>query len=153
MTLEGPFGGGDLFARLQSLQADLASAQETAAHRTAVGSAAGGAVTIEATGELSFTRVRIDPSVVDPSDPALLEDLVLAALRDLAGKLEELRREAMGSAVTNALGGLFGGLGALEDDELDEEDDFEDDEPDEDAAPGNGAPGGQRGGALGPGAE
>ncbi len=123
MTFPGPFGGGDFFAQLQSLQADLASAQEAAAHRTAEGQAAGGAVRIEATGELQFTRVTIDPGVVDASDVALLEDLVLAALRDLAGRLEELRREAMGSAVTNALGGLFGSLDALGDVDEDEDED------------------------------
>ncbi len=133
----GTGGAGDLFARLQSLQGDLASAQADAGSRIVVGSAAGGAVRIEATGELSFTAVHLDASVIDPEDPSLLEDLVLASLRDLATKLEVVRRDAMGSAVTNALGGLFGSLADLDDEtERDEQDiDGADEVADDDQPP------------------
>ena len=152
MTIEGPgpFGGGDLFSQLQSLQAGLESAQAAAGNRSVEGKAAGGAVRIEATGELSFTRVTISPGVVDPDDVSLLEDLVLAALRDLAARLEELRRETMGSAVTSALGGLFGSLGdfaALSDDDDDDDDEDledEDEEEDEEEEEDNGAGAGPR---------
>ncbi|MDA8297025.1 MAG: YbaB/EbfC family nucleoid-associated protein [Actinomycetota bacterium] len=122
----GTGGAGDLFARLQSLQGELASAQEAAGSRVVAGSSADGAVRIEATGELSFTAVHLDASVIDPADPSLLEDLLLAALRDLATKLEVVRRDAMGSAVTSALGGLFGSLA-----DLDEATDLEDEDADE----------------------
>jgi DNA-binding protein YbaB len=47
--------------------------------------------------------VSIAPEVVDPSDVAMLEDLVLAALHDMNARLTEIQREAMG-----AFGDLFG---------------------------------------------
>src|SRR5688572_31937125 len=46
------------------------------------GSAGGGLVRIEMTGAKEILAVRIDPSAVDPSDVEMLQDLVLAALRD-----------------------------------------------------------------------
>jgi hypothetical protein len=66
--------------------------------------------------------VHIDPSIIDPSDPALLEDAVLAALHDALGKIVELRssvqmpadlafgdRLDLGGPIGNLdLGGLLG---------------------------------------------
>ena len=59
--------------------------------RVVEGHAAGGAVVIRLTGSLEAESVHIDPSIIDPSDPALLEDAVLAALHDALGKIVELR--------------------------------------------------------------
>jgi DNA-binding protein YbaB len=47
--------------------------------------------------------------VVDPDDVEMLQDLVLAAMRDALGKVNELNQEAMGGLA----GGLGGGLGGL----------------------------------------
>ena len=117
-------GLGDLFSQLQAARADL-EAQADAIDETVVeGSAAGGAVVIRLRGSLEAEHVHIDPSIVDPSDPALLEDAVLAALRDGLGRLVELRNSLpapdgiptaggidLGSLVGNLdLGGLLGGV-------------------------------------------
>ena len=87
-----PDGGlGDLFSRLEEARADI-EAQEQAIQAASVeGHAAGGAVVIRLTGSLEPESVHIDPSIIDPSDPALLEDAVLAALHDALGKIVELR--------------------------------------------------------------
>lgn len=97
---------GDFLAQMQELQATVAAAEAAAAAESVVGSAAGGAVRVRASGELSFDSVSIDPSVVDPSDVSILEDLVLAAIRDAAAQLTAARRSAMGDAVQRALSGL-----------------------------------------------
>jgi DNA-binding YbaB/EbfC family protein len=94
---------GALLSRLGEVQHNLQQAQETAAARVIQGSAGGGAVTIEATGDLEFRRVTIDPSVIDPDDVDMLQDLVLAAVRDV---VEQVHAEA-----ANTFGGL--GLGGL----------------------------------------
>jgi DNA-binding YbaB/EbfC family protein len=87
-----PTGGlGDLFSQLQAAQADLES--QAAAMDAAVveGHAAGGAVVVQLRGSLEAESVRIDPSIIDPADPTLLEDALLAALRDALGQVVELR--------------------------------------------------------------
>ncbi|HUZ19327.1 MAG TPA: YbaB/EbfC family nucleoid-associated protein [Acidimicrobiales bacterium] len=107
----GEGGVDDLLAQMQELQQRLADAEAAAGAGGVEGTAGGGAVRIRAAGEFSFTAVEIDPSVVDPGDVQLLEDLVLAAVRDATSKLTDVRRKAMGTAVSSALEGLLGGIG------------------------------------------
>jgi DNA-binding YbaB/EbfC family protein len=98
---------GALLSRLGEVQQNLQEAQETAAAKVLEGSAGGGAVRVRATGGLEFQAVIIDPAVVDPGDVDLLQDLILAAVRDV---VEQAHTEA-----AQALGGidLGGGLGGL----------------------------------------
>ncbi len=79
-------GVGDLLAQMQELQQRLADAEAVAGAGGVEGTSGGGAVRIRASGDFSFTSVEIDPAVVDPGDVQLLEDLVLAAIRDAYGK-------------------------------------------------------------------
>lgn len=108
-------GGGDdiggLLAAMSQLQQQLANAENDANARSVTGSAAQGSVKITVSGEFSFESITIDPSVVDLNDLALLEDLILAALRDAVTQLKAVRRAAMGDAVSDALGGLLGDQG------------------------------------------
>jgi len=87
-----PTGGlGDLFSRLQEAREDLEAQAEAIEQTIVEGHAAGGAVVIRLTGSLEAESVHIDPSIVDPADPSLLEDAVLAALHDVLGRIVELR--------------------------------------------------------------
>src|SRR5271165_6854150 len=84
-------GLGDLFSQLQAARADL-EAQAAEVDATVVeGTAAGGAVIIKMSGSLEAESVHIDPSIIDRADPTLLEDAVLAALRDALHQIDELR--------------------------------------------------------------
>ena len=79
------------------------------------GTAGGGAVVIKASGDLQFQSVEIRSDVVDPSDVEMLQDLVLAALHDLAATMAEAQQEAMGALGGLDLGGLMGGSGGAGD--------------------------------------
>jgi DNA-binding YbaB/EbfC family protein len=103
---------GGLLAQAQQKQEQILAAQEEAANTVVEGSAGGGAVTVQVTGGLDFRSVQIDPSVVDPEDPSLLEDLVLAALHDAVSHIQQMQEGAMGDVDLGALGGM-GGLGGL----------------------------------------
>ncbi|MEY2423478.1 MAG: nucleoid-associated protein EbfC [Acidimicrobiaceae bacterium] len=92
---------GGIFDSFQKVQ--------EARSQTYEGHAGGGAVVVRATGDLEFESVTIAPEVVDPSDVEMLQDLVLAALHDLASTMASAQQEAMGAL--GALGGLdLGGL-------------------------------------------
>ncbi|MFH1808417.1 MAG: YbaB/EbfC family nucleoid-associated protein [Pseudomonadota bacterium] len=84
----------------QSLQGDLAG-------KTAEGSAGGGLVRVEVNGSNQVTAVHIDPKVIDPSDPAMLEDLVRAAMNQAFERLRELVAEEMQRRTGGMLPGLF----------------------------------------------
>lgn len=113
--LGGGGGGlGDLFAQAQAAM----SATQAASARQVEGSAGGGMVRIEATAGGEALAVHIDPAVVDPDDVEGLEDLVLAALRDVQAQSARVHAEAMGGFDPSAmLGGLLGGPDEADDDE------------------------------------
>jgi DNA-binding YbaB/EbfC family protein len=102
---------GGLLSQMQQMQEQLMSAQQAAAEQLVEGQAGGGAVRISVTGGMEFRQVTIDPAAVDPSDVAMLEDLVLAALHDAVGRANDLNRQALGGLGLGGLdlGGLLGG--------------------------------------------
>jgi DNA-binding YbaB/EbfC family protein len=106
---------GGLLSQVQQMQQQLISAQEEAASRVVEGQAGGGAVKVQMTGGFDFRKVTIDPAAVDPDDVGMLEDLILAALHDAVGRVNELNRQALGGLGSmGGLGGLLGGgLGGL----------------------------------------
>lgn len=103
-----------MLRQIQKMQADMAAAQEALAAEAVEGSAGGGVVRASVSGTGVLRAVHIDPSVVDPDDVEMLEDLVVAAVTEGIRLAQELQAERMG-AVTGGLdlGSLGGGLGGL----------------------------------------
>ena len=156
----GP-GGFDMQQIFAAAQQAL-SAQQELANSELTGTAGGGAVRAVVSGVGQLLDVTIDPSVIDPADPAetaaTIADLVLAAVRDAWDSAIDLQQRELG-----ALGGGFGGppagfdlsslglpgLGqpglAYDEDEGDDEDFDEDDEDLDDEDQVHGAPNGQPG--------
>jgi len=65
-------------------------------------------VKVTVNGGMEFQSVHIDPDAVDPDDVSMLEYLVLAAIHDAIGKVNELSQQAMGGLDLGGLGGLLG---------------------------------------------
>ena len=92
----------NLMQQAQQMQAAMAEKQAEVADKTFSGSAGGGVVTAIVKGSGELVSVEFDPSVLDPDDPELVGDLVVAAVN-----------AAMASAnedMSSALGGLTGGM-------------------------------------------
>lgn len=100
-----------MMKQVQKMQADMAAAQESLKSEVVTGTAGGGVVTVEVTGELVVKSVTIKPEAVDPDDVEMLNDLVLAAVNEGLNAAQELAAQRLG-AVTGGLGGP-GGLGGL----------------------------------------
>ncbi len=109
-ALLGGGGGGmpDLGGLMAQAQEMMASAQQKA-EEVVEGTAGGGVVKVSVDGALNFHSVTIDPSVVDPGDVDMLQDLVLAALRDASSQIQDGQADAMGGMDLGGLGGLLGG--------------------------------------------
>lgn len=94
----------------QQLQAKIAEIQERLESQEITASAGGGMVTATVDGKGSVKGLSIDPTVVDPRDVEMLEDLVLAALSEAQNKArsgyEEEMRKATGG-LPMQLPGLF----------------------------------------------
>jgi len=80
-----------MMKQAQKMQKDMASAQAALADRTVEATSGGGKVHVTATAAGDIKSIRIDPSVVDPADVEMLEDLVLTGVRQA---LAEGRRVA-----------------------------------------------------------
>jgi hypothetical protein len=95
-----PFGNPQkLMKQLQQAQERM---QQEITQLRVEASAGGGMVQIVMTGEKVVESITIDPEVVNPDDVEMLQDLVLAAINEAGGKVDE--------AVREKVGGLAGGL-------------------------------------------
>jgi len=94
-----------LLQQAQQMQEQVAKAQEELANQTVEASAGGGMVTVVATGDLQIKEIKIAKEAIDPDDPDMLGDTVLAAVN-------EALRTAQG-LMESRLGGMMGGLGGL----------------------------------------
>jgi nucleoid-associated protein EbfC len=79
----------------QQMQARFTELQTELGKQTISCSSGGGMVTVDADGRGRVRRVRIDPSVVDPSDVELLEDLVLAAVSEAQQRAQQHYEEEL----------------------------------------------------------
>jgi DNA-binding YbaB/EbfC family protein len=84
-----------LMEQAQRLQRDLQGRQEELARLEVQGQAGAGLVTATANGRGEILRVHIDPKVF--SDPALLEDLLVAALNEALRRAQEMQQSQMQS--------------------------------------------------------
>ena len=91
-----------MMKQVQKMQKDMVAAQEQLASETVTSSAGGGMVTVTVSGDLVIKDITIDPDAIDPEDPELLQDMVMAAVN-------EALRQAQEMAATK-MGGLTGGL-------------------------------------------
>jgi len=93
---------GDLLKQAQEMQSRMAKIQEELANKTVQGSAGGGMVQATVNGQFNLTAVKIEPSVVNPNEKEMLEDLILAAVNDGMRKARELASSEM-SKLTGGL--------------------------------------------------
>jgi DNA-binding YbaB/EbfC family protein len=87
----------NMLQQAQKLQALFIKAQEELATLTVEGSAGGGAVKVIMNGQGQIQSVKISPEVVNPQEIEMLEDLVLAAVKDAAAKAKESSDKKMGA--------------------------------------------------------
>ncbi len=94
-----------MMKQVQKMQADMAAAQEQLKHEEVEASAGGGMVKVKVSGDLVVKSVVIAAEAIDPDDPELLADLVLAAVNEALKSAQRL--------VESKVGPLMGGLGGL----------------------------------------
>mgnify|MGYP001319007291 CR=1 FL=1 len=79
----------------QQVQAQMSKLQSELGNKTVTVSSGGGMVTVTADGRGKVREVRIDPTVVDPQDVEMLEDLVLAAVSEAQQRAQGLYEEEL----------------------------------------------------------
>lgn len=87
---------------IQQMQNRMMKIQQELEEAVVEGTAGGGVVTVQVSGQREMKSIKIDPSAVDPEDIEMLEDLVLAAVTDAMDKAAKLNEEKM-SALTGGM--------------------------------------------------
>jgi len=93
---------GALMKQAQEMQAKMAEMQERLATIEVDGAAGAGMVRVTLDGKGGLKRVTLDPSLLNPPEREMVEDLVVAAHADAKAKLEVHVAEEMAS-VTGGL--------------------------------------------------
>ena len=86
---------GQMMKQAQEVQAKMAEMQQRLAEAEVIGSAGGGMVQATLTGKGEMRALRVDPSLLDPGEVEVLEDLIVAAVNDARAKVEEQTAEEM----------------------------------------------------------
>lgn len=94
-----------LMEQAAQMQAEMQRAQAELAEQTVEASAGGGMVTVKVSGALEIKEIRISPEAIDPDDPELLADTIVAAVNEGIRSAQSL--------VESRLGGMLGGLKGL----------------------------------------
>ncbi len=85
-----------ILQQAQEMQGRFQKIQDELQRITVSGSAGGGMVTVEANGQGAVQRIKIDPSVVNPADVEMLEDLVLVAVTEAQKKAQAQAQQELG---------------------------------------------------------
>ncbi len=96
------FGLKDLIQQAQGLQSKIAALQEELAEKVVTGSSGGDMVKVEANGAQEILSMTIEKELLDPADPEMLQDLIVAAVNDALKKSRELMAQEM-SKLTGGL--------------------------------------------------
>ncbi len=105
----GGFGDiGSLLRQAQKMQREVKRVQDELRERNVSDTSGGGAVTAVVNGAKELVSIKIRKDAIDPEDPGMLEDLILAAVSAAMKKADELQKAEM-QRVTGGLNlpGLF----------------------------------------------
>ena len=99
---------GQMMKKAQQMQAKMAEMQKKLEAVEITGSSGGGMVQVTVNGKGEMRAIKIDPSLLDPNEVEVLEDLIAASANDAKAKVEAQLSEEM-SKITGGLQ-LPGGL-------------------------------------------
>ena len=104
--LKGLAGLGDMagmMKKAQEMQGKMAEMQEEMHNIMVTGESAAGLVKATCTAKGELKGLDIDPSIFNSDDKEVVEDLILAAIKDAQGKASERAAEEMGK-LTEGMG-------------------------------------------------
>lgn len=88
-------GFGNVMKQAQKMQEEMAKIQEKAGDMKVSAASGGGMVAVEANGRQEIVSIKIEPEVIDPEDPEMLQDLVTAAANEALRKSKDMLKEEM----------------------------------------------------------
>ncbi|HZO84576.1 MAG TPA: YbaB/EbfC family nucleoid-associated protein [Verrucomicrobiae bacterium] len=91
---------GKLMKQAAKMQQQMEKVQSELAQRTVEASSGGGAVKAVAKCDGTLASIKIDPAAISPSDPQLLEDLIVTAANQALTQAKEISTQEMGKVTS-----------------------------------------------------
>jgi len=91
-------GGGNMqqmMKQAQEMQKQMEKIKDELAETAIEATAGGGMVTVEMTGAYELINLKIKPEAIDPDDPEMMEDLIIAATNEALSQVTALRAEKL----------------------------------------------------------
>ncbi|RYH08181.1 YbaB/EbfC family nucleoid-associated protein [Tropicimonas sp. IMCC6043] len=92
-----------MMKKAQEMQGKMAALQSELENTVVIGESGAGLVRARATAKGELTGLEIDPSIFNPDEKEVVEDLILAAIKDAQGKASAKSKEEM-EKLTSELG-------------------------------------------------
>lgn len=89
-------GMGNILKQAKAMQEKMAEVQKGLANKTVEFASGGGMVSVSINGRQELVSIKIDPSVVNPNDVEMLQDLIAAAVNGAVKRSQEMMSEEMG---------------------------------------------------------
>ena len=113
MAKRGGYPGGmgmpgnmsNLMKQAQRMQRQMEESQKALEEASFTAKAGGGAVEVTVTGSKEVTSIKLSPEAVDPDDVEMLEDLILAAIKEAMKQADDASNALM-SKMTGGMGGF-----------------------------------------------
>ena len=86
---------GQMMKQVQEMQEKMQSMQEQQLAMEVEGSSGGGLIRVTLNGKGEMRAIRVDPVILDPDEIGMLEDLIVAAVNDAHGKVEQRKAEEL----------------------------------------------------------
>lgn len=97
-----PGNMNNMMKQVQKMQKDMERAQQEIEVKQFEASAGGGAVKVTVNGKKEILAIQLEPSVVDPDDIEMLQDLLLVAVNEAIRSAD--------AAMSGVMGKMAGGL-------------------------------------------
>lgn len=89
--------------QMQAMQKEMEEAQDKLGEKEITTTAGGGAVAATVNGNKELTSLTLDKDVIDPEDPEMLQDLIIAAVNEAMRQVDEMVNDEMGK-ITGGFG-------------------------------------------------
>ncbi len=102
----------ELFGKVNEMQQQIKEAKENLGRLEVTAEAGGGMVKVTANGNKQITGIKLEKDIIDPEDPDMLEDLIIAGVNKALAEAERTASEKMQEITKNMLPG--GGIPGMD---------------------------------------
>ena len=109
--IPGAGNAGNMMKRIQQMQEDMERMKDEVEATDFTASAGGNSVEVVVSGAHEVKSIKINPEIIDPEEPEMLEDLVIVAINEAIRKADTAMEQAMSKAQSGLSGLNIPGLG------------------------------------------